>query len=227
MELQALIRSHTALDLYALNGDTPETHLTGNTPDISSLVEHAWYDWVWFLCPADEDMEVRTIGRWLGPSHDVGMAMCSKILTQKATIVCRTSVFPLSIEDENSEVVTAQKIEFETALKAKLKDRADGVEYDADVDEVDDETPEYEPYEPNDHAEDKEKYIVPAMPEADLYDHDAFDKYVAAQVVFHKGDSLLYGKVARRKRDGDGNLIGRSDRNPILDTSRQVPSPIK
>ena len=123
--MQALIRSHTALDLYALNGDTPETELTGNTPDISFLVEHAWYDWVWFLSPATEDMEVRELGRWLGPSHDVGMAMCLKILTKKATIVCRTSVFPLSVEDENSDVVSAQKVEFETTLKDKLKNRAD------------------------------------------------------------------------------------------------------
>ena len=43
--------------------------------------------------------------------------------------------------------------------------------------------------------------------------------YVAAQDVFPKGDSTVYGKVARRKRDADGNLIGRSNRNPILDTS--------
>ena len=42
LELQVLIRSHTALDLYALNGNTPEAHLTGNTPDISSLCEHGW-----------------------------------------------------------------------------------------------------------------------------------------------------------------------------------------
>ena len=34
-----------------------------------------------------------------------------------------------------------------------------------------------------------------------------------------KGDSFLYGKVTRRKRDGDGNLLGHSNRNPILDTS--------
>ena len=219
LELQALIRSHTALDLYALNGDTPETNLTGNTPDISFLVEHAWYDWVWFLSPAAEDMEVRELGRWLGPSHDVGMAMCSKILTKKATVVCRTSVFPLSVEDENSDLVSAQKVEFESALKLKLKDRADGVEFDDDVDDAEDETPEYERYEPNEHAEDTAKYIVPELAEADDFDHDAFDKYVTAQVVFPKGDSLLYGKVARRKRDGDGNLIGRANRNPVLDTS--------
>ena len=211
LELQALIRSHTALDLYALNGDTPETHLTGNTPDISSLCEHGWYDWVWFLNPPDFDMEVRELGRWLGPSHDVGQAMCSKLLNKKAQIVCRTSVFPLSVEDEHSEVITAQKVVFEEALKAKLKDRAEGVGNEDDLDDGDD-TPEYEPY-------GDERGDEPTMPEADEYDHDAYDKYISAEVVVPKGDSFLYGKVLRRKRDGDGNLLGHSNRNPVLDTS--------
>ena len=66
-------------------------------------------------------MEVRELGRWLGPSHDVGQAMCSKLLNKKAQIVCRTSVFPLSVEDEHSEVITAQKVAFEEALKAKKR----------------------------------------------------------------------------------------------------------
>ena len=94
LELQALIRSHTALDLYELDGDTPETNLTGDTPDISHICEHAWYDWVWYLDPPDFDMEIRKLAKWLGPSHDIGQAMCSKLLTKKGQIVCRASVFP-------------------------------------------------------------------------------------------------------------------------------------
>jgi hypothetical protein len=37
MELIAEIRSHTALDLLELDGETPHTHLTGDTSDISHL----------------------------------------------------------------------------------------------------------------------------------------------------------------------------------------------
>jgi hypothetical protein len=39
-ELQSEIRSNTALDLFALDGSTPETIIKGNTADISRLVEH-------------------------------------------------------------------------------------------------------------------------------------------------------------------------------------------
>ena len=57
-----------------------------------------------------------------------------------------------------------------------MQDRADGVEFDDEVDDADDDTPEFEPYEPNEHAEDGDKYVVPEMPEAVEFDHDAFDK---------------------------------------------------
>ena len=39
MELMAELRSNTALELKNLNGDTPLTRLTGDTPNISHLVE--------------------------------------------------------------------------------------------------------------------------------------------------------------------------------------------
>jgi hypothetical protein len=39
MELMAAIRSHTALNLYSLQGETPHTVLTGDTGDISHICE--------------------------------------------------------------------------------------------------------------------------------------------------------------------------------------------
>ena len=37
LELEANIRSHTALDIYGLQGQVPETLMTGQTGDISNL----------------------------------------------------------------------------------------------------------------------------------------------------------------------------------------------
>ena len=49
IELETLIRSHTALDIYELRGEVPKTLLSGQTADISPFVEHEWYDFVkWF-----------------------------------------------------------------------------------------------------------------------------------------------------------------------------------
>ena len=38
VEIEALIRSHTALDIYELQGQVPETLLSGKTADISPFI---------------------------------------------------------------------------------------------------------------------------------------------------------------------------------------------
>ena len=37
---------HTAMDIYMLQGEVPETDMLGGTSDISQLYEHGFYDWV-------------------------------------------------------------------------------------------------------------------------------------------------------------------------------------
>jgi hypothetical protein len=65
----------------------------------------------------------------------------------------------------------------------------------------------YEPYEPE-----------ADRPEMDLYDEETLDHMLAAEVVLPKGDYQFVGKVIGRKRDVNGNPVGRASNNPILDT---------
>jgi Reverse transcriptase (RNA-dependent DNA polymerase) len=213
-QLMSEIRSHTALNLMRLGGETPTTYLTGETADISHLCQFGWYDYVWWLDVTDK-LQNKKLGHYLGPSLNSGDAMCSKILTSKATTRVYSSVFPLSTEDRNSEVVKAKIAEYETELAGKLRDRAVGLEpIEEDLGDIEDETPEYDVY----HDEDENKEHE--MPEIDEYDHGFFDKYIAASVMIPDPDGVLRkAKVNKRKRDDDGNVIGKSHSNPILDTS--------
>ena len=43
IELEALILSHNALEIYGLEGKVPETVMSGQTGDISSLYEFEWF----------------------------------------------------------------------------------------------------------------------------------------------------------------------------------------
>ncbi len=78
-----MIRSHTANDIYATGGEVPETIIKGGTADISQIFEFAWYDWVMFrdtvntIAFADKRL---TLGRYLGPAIDIGLALTAKIL---------------------------------------------------------------------------------------------------------------------------------------------------
>ena len=82
IEWCALIRLHAAWNMASLGGQTPATKITGDTPDISFLVEFGFYDWVWFL---PKTGATKRIARFLGPSINVGPAMCGVVLTEKGT----------------------------------------------------------------------------------------------------------------------------------------------
>jgi hypothetical protein len=43
---QAYVRSYTALEIFSLEGQVPETQVFGNQADISTVVEYAWYEFV-------------------------------------------------------------------------------------------------------------------------------------------------------------------------------------
>ena len=209
----ATIRSHTALNIRELDGEVPQTMLTGDTSDISMLCEFGWYEYVWYLSPADDNMEIKHLGRYCGPSRDVGEALCARILTRKGKFVHRSSVLPLSDEEQRSPVV-AKKIEaFEAELKEALGQKYDPLKPDqVDKSEL---TPEFEPYEPIEPDDPKNIPLV----EDDEVDHDAFNQYISARVCLPQGDQMAYGTVKRRRKDEHGNFIGHSNKNPLLDTS--------
>ena len=65
LELEAMIRSNTALSHYELEGQVPETIVSGQTSDISPFVEFPWYEWVvWWDTVTGFPTPV--LGKWLG-----------------------------------------------------------------------------------------------------------------------------------------------------------------
>ena len=46
LEFEDYVRLHTALDIYMIKGEVPETVMLGGTPDIRQFYEHVLYDWV-------------------------------------------------------------------------------------------------------------------------------------------------------------------------------------
>ena len=213
LQYAAATRSHTALSIRELEGEVPATRLIGDTADISHLAEFGWYDWVWYLSPEDIKMERKSLGRYCGPSTDIGDALCARILTEKGRFVSRTSVFPLTEEEERSELVKERQKSYGLSLKEALGSRYE-LAKDMKTD-PEEETPEHIDYEPILPEDSK----VEPLAEADEVQHEAFDQYISARVCVPQGDNMVYGTVRRRKRDSDGELIGKSNKNPLLDTS--------
>jgi hypothetical protein len=142
---------------------------------------------VWFIDPTDK-MENKKLARYLGPSHDVGQAMSSKLLTQKAQEISRTSVIPLSVEDKNNPAIQEKINEYNKSLEEALGERMAGIPIDTD-----DEIPQFESY------GDESKGDEPTMDEADVLDYDEYHKFISAQVILPRSGEKAVGRVIKRK----------------------------
>ena len=82
----------------------PETLLSGKTVDISPFIEHEWYYFVkWFDHGSSFPEPKEVHGRWLGPSMDIGPAMCSKIIKSNGQII-KLSSYRRITEEERQDL---------------------------------------------------------------------------------------------------------------------------
>jgi hypothetical protein len=65
-----------------------------------------------------------------------------------------------------------------------------------------------------DHFDD----IDPIDPDYGEITPEMGDNYLSAEIMLPRGGTMVKGCVAARKRDRDGNPIGLTNANPILDT---------
>lgn len=209
------VKNKTAGSIYALDDRTPYEATLGNTPDISSLVPFDFYDIIWYHEETVSFPEpTLKIGRWLGEASDFGQAMCYWILSEHAKPIVRSTVQLIPTDKLKTTEIQAQVKSLNEVIAEKLggPSEVDSIykyelDKDPDVNIPDHITPEYVPV-------DFEKQ----MPEADEWDSEAYDKYIAAEVCLPKNGEEVLAKVVGRKRDHDGNPIGKANANPILDT---------
>ena len=88
----ALIKRNTATMCPDGDHRCPIEIVTGHTPDISELVDYGLYDPCYFYEPVDFPMDRKILGRWLGPAHSVGQALCYWILTSQGIVIARSTV---------------------------------------------------------------------------------------------------------------------------------------
>jgi len=198
LEWASRVRSLTALDIPFLKTRTPEEHITCHTPDISEYAYHGWFDWVWYKESTQFPEPDVCLGRWLGVASNVGQAMTYWILTEKRTVIARSSISGLSDLDKRDSNV-AQKQE---AFMARIGER--GAQGSSHV-EVFPEVPD-DPVEPY------------ASEEINAFTPEEYDEYISAQVIHPIDGSNRKGRVLRRKRSINGDPIGLRNTNPLLDT---------
>ncbi len=212
------LRNLTALPLFGLHGRTPYEAVTGNTPDISEFLYFSWYQPIYYYDPSNFPEDRELIGRFLGVAHNIGQALCFWILPKSGRPIARTTVRPITEAELQTNDVQQELKSFNASIDRKIGDHLlsegdlsftiDSEELQRALEDVaDDDNGNYQPIEPE-----------ASRPEIDDYDEETIDKLLSAEVLLPKGDLQFVGKVINRKRDADGNPIGRASSNPILDT---------
>ena len=87
--------------------------ITGETVDITEYLDFAFQDLVWFTSDPEDGS---CLGRWLGVSHRVGLALCYHILKSNGQIESRTTVQHVTQDDLDKPETKARIDEFNTAV---------------------------------------------------------------------------------------------------------------
>ena len=78
--------------IFILQGEVPETFMSGETSDISQFIDLAFNQWVIFRDkPIQFPYENPVLGRYLGPALDLGPAMTAKIMKENGEVVHRST----------------------------------------------------------------------------------------------------------------------------------------
>ena len=199
-----------------INGVVPLTHVTGETADISEYLDFGFYDQVWYKDNAGASPYEPA--RWLGVSHRTGRQMCYNVLTQRGTVISRSTVQRVTNLEKTTTNVKEVFALFDKAVSAKLKLTTDkdyvgdkpNPEQWADLLEQDEDFRE----------EFQRVYDDETIPEADDYTPEVLeDTYLNMEVALPRDDEgPELARVTKRLRDANGLPIGTANDNPILDT---------
>jgi cytochrome c1 len=145
---ESYVRSHTSLDIFGLEGQVPESNIKGETVDISTIAEYAWYEWIKFHDTAAKfPVSKIQLGRDLGTAIDICPAMARKILNKNGSVMNRTSVRTLNPDEIQSPTEKKERAEFDIAIEKKFGASMDKNDFKDDPDYADFVTPTYDCYE--------------------------------------------------------------------------------
>ena len=195
------------------NKKTAYEIITGETPDISEWLDFDFYDWVHYW-DSPENKDNPKIGRWLGVSHRVGSALCYYVLKENGEVVSRTTVQVIPAQEQQEPEVLEKLVEYTRGINHILDDANFVI------------PPSEEEYMYIDDYEEEEQGIRQQQedmpPDVDDYDTDTIDNIINTELNIQTGGQQKRGRVKKRARDHDGNLIGTRNANPVLDTSAYV-----
>ena len=153
------------------------------------------------------------LGRVLGPAHGEGNEMAQWVLKVNGNVVPRCSLRPLQTAEIYSDSEKKKRELFDKLIYERYGDSINVVLPNTD-----------KPVTERNKDEDK-----PARPTLDIEETvdangrglnqlPAYDRLLNAEVQLQHDDWVTTGKVKRRDLGPDGNMVGKYDNNPMLNS---------
>ena len=100
-------------------------HVFHRKPDISDYVHFHFYETVKFYESDSYPADMECFGKWLGPSKNVGSALCYQILKENGEIVDPSTVRKLTLEEKEVSLEKEKLEAFEKKLEECLGEFSD------------------------------------------------------------------------------------------------------
>jgi hypothetical protein len=173
--------------------------------------------------------EVRKLGKWLGVANRVGSALTYWILTESPKIIARSTVQHITATEQLDDVISKKMEEFQQHIGHRLDEAGFVIDNLFEPGNVlqDEDLLDDPAYGDGSNTPTDEEYRLnkkpPERAEEDEIELDAYDKFIGAEMTVDFGtDGRKRATVKERVRDYDGNLVGQSNPNPLLDTSEYI-----
>ena len=203
----AKVNNVTAKNLFQLEGQTSEYHVTGKESDISNISQFSWYEWCYFReGTAQHPAQDKVLARALGPAINSANEMAQWMLKINGQIVPRRTARPLTDEELASPVEQRKRDIFDKAIRDQM-----GTSMFQPNGEIPlDDDLQVEPYEDDEES-------PRSIPDAD---DGLYDDLVNAELQMPHNDALQRATVVRRSRGRDGKFRGAS--GPTIGTDTRV-----
>ena len=201
---------------YANNRSAIEI-ITGETPDISEYIDFGFYDWVTYRTNAG--LGELSLGRWLGVSHKIGQAMSYWILTVTGRVISCTTVQRLTNLEQSTDEWKDRMERYTTAIQEHVVNVRDVDLNIGDVPQWNQLSLDLMDQEFNDEMQNVMNDET--IKEADEIFDARDDPYLNMEIGLPRGEDgeREHAIVKRRAIDVDGKPVGKSNTNPILDSS--------
>jgi hypothetical protein len=175
--------------------------LTGNTPDIS-------YQPVWFYEPSAFPEQRKYLARWIGIAHRVGQALCYWFLPEFGIPITRTSIQSITATELQTTNIKQMSNVYDQKIKDKLQ-QLSGTSNNPMILSLyrEDEDPQ------EDEEEDSPIESIPLPIEEDSY-----DALRLTEPILDTSNGKIKAKIIGHKHEQDGQLVGKHNSNPILNT---------